>query len=88
MPAGMRQNMASGMCFWDLIADELPSLCRQWFPISEAREAIFGPGLERLGKESDLLHLTSTFVEAGKPMPRFYQWCETGDLLYKDSAGH
>jgi S-formylglutathione hydrolase FrmB len=133
------QNMASGMRFWDFISNELPELCKQWFPISGAREdtfaaglsmggygafrlglalpdryaavaslsgaldirstmkaireddrsakreAIFGPGYELLGKESDLFQLTDSLLQGNSPSPRFYQWCGTEDFLYQDN---
>jgi putative tributyrin esterase len=43
------QNMASGMRFWDFLADELPERCRQWFPVSERREDTFAAGLSMGG---------------------------------------
>jgi S-formylglutathione hydrolase FrmB len=43
------QNMASGMRFWDFIAEELPALCRQWFPVSTRREDTFAAGLSMGG---------------------------------------
>lgn len=42
-------NMATGMRFWDFIAEELPALCRQWFPISEKREETYAAGLSMGG---------------------------------------
>lgn len=43
------QNMGSGMRFWDFLADELPALCSQWFPISNKREETFAAGLSMGG---------------------------------------
>jgi S-formylglutathione hydrolase FrmB len=43
------QNMATGMQFWDFLADELPGLCAQWFPISGKREETFAAGLSMGG---------------------------------------
>jgi S-formylglutathione hydrolase FrmB len=43
------QNMASGMRFWDFIAEELPALVQQWFPVSDAREDTFAAGLSMGG---------------------------------------
>lgn len=43
------QNMASGMHFWDFISEEVPSLCKQWFPISGKREETFAAGLSMGG---------------------------------------
>lgn len=133
------QNMASGMAFWDFVSIELPALCRQWFPISSAREdtfaaglsmggygafrlglalpdryaavaslsgaldiratmaaireddrsakreAIFGPGFKLLGRDSDLLEMTSDLKSTNKSTPRFYQWCGTEDFLYQSN---
>lgn len=43
------QNMHSGMRFWDFIADELPSLVQQWFPVSCERSHTFAAGLSMGG---------------------------------------
>lgn len=43
------QNMASGMAFWDFLSEELPRLCKAWFPISNAREDTFAAGLSMGG---------------------------------------
>lgn len=43
------QNMASGMAFWDFISEELPCLCRAWFPVSPLREDTFAAGLSMGG---------------------------------------
>jgi S-formylglutathione hydrolase FrmB len=43
------QNMASGMRFWDFVSEELPALCKQWFPISGSREETFAAGLSMGG---------------------------------------
>lgn len=43
------QNMASGMPFWDFISEELPRLCRAWFPVSALREDTFAAGLSMGG---------------------------------------
>lgn len=52
------QNMATGMRYWDFIAEELPALCRQWFPISSAREDTFAAGLSMGGYGAFRLGLT------------------------------
>src|SRR6187551_1522589 len=48
MPAVARsfyQDMASGPRCWTFLSEELPTLCRQWFPLSEDREDNFAAGL-------------------------------------------
>jgi S-formylglutathione hydrolase FrmB len=52
------QNMASGMRFRDFLADELPALCEQWFPISRKREDTFAAGLSMGGYGAFLLGLS------------------------------
>ncbi|MGI6200255.1 MAG: alpha/beta hydrolase [Christensenellales bacterium] len=42
-------NMAHGGRFFDYIADELPRICRSFFPLSEAREDNFIAGLSMGG---------------------------------------
>jgi S-formylglutathione hydrolase FrmB len=52
MPAVNRsfyQDMASGPRYWTFISEELPALCRSWFPISTAREETFAAGLSMGG---------------------------------------
>jgi S-formylglutathione hydrolase FrmB len=52
MPAVARsfyQDMASGPRYWTFLSDELPTLCRQWFPLSEDREDNFAAGLSMGG---------------------------------------
>ncbi|HYR57071.1 MAG TPA: alpha/beta hydrolase family protein [Chthoniobacteraceae bacterium] len=43
------QNMASGPKYWTFIGEELPALCRSWFPLSAAREDNFAAGLSMGG---------------------------------------
>jgi S-formylglutathione hydrolase FrmB len=50
--------MASGMRFWDFISEELPALCRSWFPISNCREDTFAAGLSMGGYGAFRLGLT------------------------------
>lgn len=52
------QNMASGMRFYDFLAEELPVLCRSWFPIREDREGTFAAGLSMGGYGAFLLGLS------------------------------
>src|SRR4051794_27694830 len=35
------QDMASGPRYWTFLTEELPSLCRSWFPLSQRREDQF-----------------------------------------------
>ena len=42
-------NMRSGYRYWDFIADELPEICRRFFPISTEREDVFAAGLSMGG---------------------------------------
>lgn len=52
MPAVGRsfyQDMASGPRYWTFISEELPELCRRWFPISSRREENFVAGLSMGG---------------------------------------
>jgi S-formylglutathione hydrolase FrmB len=52
MPAVARsyyQDMASGPRYWTFISEELPALCRSWFPLSAAREDTFAAGLSMGG---------------------------------------
>ncbi|MEA3209004.1 MAG: putative tributyrin esterase [Chthoniobacter sp.] len=52
MPAAGRsfyQDMASGPKYWTFLSEELPALCRQWFPLSPAREDTFAAGLSMGG---------------------------------------
>ena len=43
------QNMASGPKYWTFLSEELPALCRSWFPLSAAREDTFAAGLSMGG---------------------------------------
>jgi S-formylglutathione hydrolase FrmB len=43
------QDMASGPKYWTFIREELPALCRSWFPLSPAREDTFAAGLSMGG---------------------------------------
>jgi len=52
MPAVGRsfyQDMASGARYWTFLSEELPALCRQWFPLSAKREDNFVAGLSMGG---------------------------------------
>ncbi|MBI5833204.1 MAG: esterase family protein [Armatimonadetes bacterium] len=52
MPAVSRSmycDMAHGLRYWTFVADELPALCRSWFPLSAAREDNFVAGLSMGG---------------------------------------
>ncbi|HEX8313254.1 MAG TPA: alpha/beta hydrolase family protein [Chthoniobacteraceae bacterium] len=52
MPAVNRsfyQDMAGGPRYWTFLSEELPALCRHWFPISTAREETFAAGLSMGG---------------------------------------
>lgn len=52
MPAVGRsfyQDMPNGARYWTFLADELPALCRSWFPLSPAREDNFAAGLSMGG---------------------------------------
>jgi putative tributyrin esterase len=52
MPAAGRsfyQDMAGGARYWSFLTEELPELCRRWFPISAAREDNFVAGLSMGG---------------------------------------
>jgi len=52
MPAVARsfyQDMASGPKYWTFLSEELPALCRHYFPLSEAREDNFAAGLSMGG---------------------------------------
>jgi S-formylglutathione hydrolase FrmB len=52
MPAVGRsfyQDTVSGAAYWRFLSDELPELCRDWFPISAAREDNFAAGLSMGG---------------------------------------
>ena len=52
MPAVARsfyQDMASGPNYWTFVSEELPALCRQWFPLSGRREDNFVAGLSMGG---------------------------------------
>ncbi len=54
----MYQNTHSGMAFWDFISEEVPALCRHWFPVSERREDTFVAGLSMGGYGAFRLALT------------------------------
>ena len=43
------QDMHSGMNYWTFLSEELPRLCRGWFPISVRREDTFAAGLSMGG---------------------------------------
>lgn len=43
------QNMASGMRFYEFLAEELPRLCCRWFPIRKDRAGTFAAGLSMGG---------------------------------------
>jgi putative tributyrin esterase len=43
------QDMAAGSRYWTFLSEELPALCRQWFPLSEHREDNFAAGLSMGG---------------------------------------
>lgn len=43
------QDMASGPQYWTFLSEELPALCRRWFPLSETREDTFAAGLSMGG---------------------------------------
>jgi S-formylglutathione hydrolase FrmB len=52
MPAAGRsyyQDMVYGPAYWTFISEELPALCRAWFPMSPAREDNFAAGLSMGG---------------------------------------
>lgn len=52
MPAVGRsfyQDMASGARYWTFVSEELPAMCRQFFPLSAAREENFAAGLSMGG---------------------------------------
>ena len=52
MPAVGRsfyQDTASGAKYWTFLSEELPALCRNWFPLSTAREDTFAAGLSMGG---------------------------------------
>jgi putative tributyrin esterase len=52
MPAAGRsfyQDMASGARYWTFLTEELPALCRAWFPLSAKREDNFVAGLSMGG---------------------------------------
>lgn len=52
MPAAGRsfyQDMAGGLAYWTFLTEELPALCRSWFPISDEREDNFVTGLSMGG---------------------------------------
>ncbi|HET6407586.1 MAG TPA: alpha/beta hydrolase family protein [Chthoniobacteraceae bacterium] len=52
MPAAGRsfyQDMVSGPRYWTFLTEELPSLCRSWFPLSIKREDNFVAGLSMGG---------------------------------------
>jgi S-formylglutathione hydrolase FrmB len=52
MPAAGRsfyQDMAGGARYWTFLTEELPALCRRWFPLSTVREDNFVAGLSMGG---------------------------------------
>lgn len=52
------QNMASGMAFYDFVAEEVPRLCETWFPIRRDRAGTFAAGLSMGGYGAFLLGLS------------------------------
>lgn len=48
-------------------------------------QAIWGPDFKDSGEKSDLFALAGKLVQSGQPQPHFYQWCGTGDFLYKSN---
>ncbi len=61
MPAVGRsfyQNMASGPRYWTFLSEELPTICRTFFPLSAAREDNFAAGLSMGGYGALRLALT------------------------------
>jgi S-formylglutathione hydrolase FrmB len=52
------QDMASGPKYWTFLSEELPALCRSWFPLSVAREDTFAAGLSMGGYGAMRLGLT------------------------------
>jgi len=61
MPAVGRsfyQDMANGARYWTFLSEELPALCRAWFPLSTAREDNFAAGLSMGGYGALRLALT------------------------------
>ena len=61
MPAVSRSfyhDMVSGLRYWTFLSEELPALCRQWFPLSAAREDNFAAGLSMGGYGALRLALT------------------------------
>ena len=51
-------DMEAGYRYWTFISEELPALCRAWFPISAAREDTFAAGLSMGGYGAFKLALT------------------------------
>jgi len=52
MPAANRSfytDMASGPKYWTFVSEELPAICRAYFPLSNAREDTFAAGLSMGG---------------------------------------
>ena len=52
MPAVERsfyQDVARGAAYWSYLVDELPAVCREFFPLSAAREDTFAAGLSMGG---------------------------------------
>src|SRR5438105_15742137 len=52
MPAAGRsyyQDMANGARYWTFLTEELPAMCRAWFPLSSRREENFAAGLSMGG---------------------------------------
>lgn len=75
MPAAGRsyyQDMANGAAYWTFLSEELPALCRQWFPLSEAREETFAAGLSMGGYGALRLALAQPekFAAAAQPLWR------------------
>lgn len=52
MPRGdlsFYQDMVTGMKYWTLLSEEIPSLCRAWFPVTSERAGTFAAGLSMGG---------------------------------------
>ena len=61
MPNGHRTyytNTATGQKFFDFVADELPAICKAYFPVSDKREETFVAGLSMGGHGALKLGLT------------------------------
>jgi len=136
MPAthlGWYTDMYRGLKYFTFIGEELPKICRNFFPrMSETRENNFIAGLSMGGygafkfalnlpetfsaaaslsggldvtniintiettentfwhnifgsnaDENDLFKTAENLIKSGKPLPKLYMWCGTGDFLYE-----